>query len=123
RRGGGRPVARRAGRKLLHGPAVAGRVAEEDERAPGELLNLTDRRPASGKLRARGLRVGDHQLESLDGARPHAAEPRAQGNRTVRAGGRELDEADLIADHVVMVRVETDLLRVEVFRAVHVRDG
>ena len=32
---------------LLHGPAVAVRIAEEDERAPGELLDLATSTPRS----------------------------------------------------------------------------
>ncbi len=42
---------------LLHGPAVAVRVAEEDEAAPGEVLHLAHLDPASRQLRVRGLDV------------------------------------------------------------------
>jgi hypothetical protein len=38
-------------------------------------------------------------------------------------GGVNLDEANLVADLVVMVRVEAGLLGVEGLRAVHVRHG
>src|SRR5712691_4174330 len=60
---------------LLHGPAVAVRVVEEDERAPVKLLDLTDVDPASDELRTRRVYVRDHQLQALDGARRHVPEP------------------------------------------------
>ena len=47
----------RAGRQLLYGPAVAVRVAEEDERAPGELLDLTDLHAPLHELGTRGVDV------------------------------------------------------------------
>jgi hypothetical protein len=46
--------------------------------------------------------VGHHHLQALHRARPHAAEPRSEGDRASRPGGRQLDETDLIADPVVM---------------------
>jgi hypothetical protein len=62
------PVYRAQSRELfasgyrLYGPAVAVRVAEEDERAPRELLDLADVDPALDELRTRGVYVRDHQL-------------------------------------------------------------
>ena len=54
---------------LLHGPAIAVRIAEEDERAPVELLHLADIRPSLGELRTRCVYVRDDQLHTLDRAR------------------------------------------------------
>jgi hypothetical protein len=51
-----------ARRYLLHGPAVPVRVAEEDERAPVELLDLADLDPTLNEFGARGLYVLDYQL-------------------------------------------------------------
>ncbi len=48
---------RLARRNLLHGPAVAVRVAEEDEPAPREVLHLTDLHPALDELGASGVDV------------------------------------------------------------------
>ena len=41
-----------AGRNMLHGPAVAVRVAEENELAPGEILHLADLHAALQQLSA-----------------------------------------------------------------------
>jgi len=42
---------------LLHSPAVAVRIAEEDERAPSELPDLADINPPLDELRTRGIDV------------------------------------------------------------------
>src|SRR4029434_7610880 len=47
----------------------------------------------------------------------------AQGDRAGRAGRGELDEAEVVADMVVVVGVEADLLGVEALGPVHVGDG
>src|SRR5437667_2137120 len=95
---------------LLHGPTVAVRIAEEDEGAPVEFLDVTHLDPALDELRTRGVDVRDDQLQALHGARPHVAKPSPQGDRASRPGRRELDEANLIADLVVMVRMEPGLV-------------
>jgi hypothetical protein len=46
-----------AGGQLLHGPAVAVRIAEEDERAPVELLDFADLDPTLNEFGACGLYV------------------------------------------------------------------
>src|SRR3712207_5105672 len=51
--------------QLLHGPAVPVRIPEEDELAPGELLDLARLDPALYQLGARGLDVRHVQLEAL----------------------------------------------------------
>ena len=117
-----REAFRLASRNRLDGPAVSVRVAEEDERAPRELLHLADLDPAGDELRMRSVNVGHHQLQALDRARRHVAEPRSDRDRAARPGRRQLDEADLVADLVVVVGVEADLLGVESLRAVDVRD-
>src|SRR5688572_832675 len=109
---------------LLYGPAVAVRIVEEDERAPVELLDLADLDPSFDELRMCRMDVRDHELKTLGGARPHVATKAGpKGDRAGRPGRRELDEPDLIADPMVMVRMEADLLGVERLRPVHVRDG
>src|SRR5437867_3045214 len=110
----------RASGDLLHGPTVAVRIAEEDERSPIEFLDLTDIDSTLDELFTGGVDVRNHQLKPLDGAGRHPAQPGPQGDRTGRSGRRELDEADRIADLVVMIGIEAGLLRVEGLRAVHI---
>src|SRR6266511_336102 len=52
--------------------------------------------------------------------RPQAG---ADGDGAGRTGWRELHEAHLVADRVVVVQVKADLVDVEILGAVHVRDG
>ena len=80
--GGSRPRSA-AGRKFLHGPGIAVRIAEEDERAPREILNLADRHAPSGEFAAGRLDVGHGQLHAVHGAwrRVHDA-----GTQRDRAG-------------------------------------
>src|SRR5215469_3231038 len=92
-----------AGGYLLHGPAVAVRVGEEDERPPGKLLDFAHLHAPRGQLVAGLADVGDHQLQALDRAGRRVHEPPAHGDRAGRAGGRELHEADLVAHCVVVV--------------------
>src|ERR671920_2126990 len=108
--------------QLLYGPAVAVRIAEEDERAPVEVLHLAYLDPALDQLGTRGPDVRDDELQALDRARRRVDDPGSQGDRAGRSGRRQLDKANLIADPVVVVRVEADLLGVERLGAVHVRD-
>ena len=58
-----------AGRDLLYGPAVAVGVAEEDERAPVELLDLADIYPPLHELLPRCRHVRDDNLQALHRAR------------------------------------------------------
>src|SRR5438552_3028090 len=51
--------------KLLHGPGVAVRIAEVDERAPGLHVHLTHVHAAPGELRPGFPDVGDHELQAL----------------------------------------------------------
>src|SRR4051812_18606289 len=86
---------------LLHRPAVAVRVAEEDEPSPREVLDVADLHPAAGELRSRGLNVVDDELQALRGARRRVDEALPDRDRAGRAGRRQLDEPDLVADAVV----------------------
>jgi hypothetical protein len=49
---------------LLHGPAVAVRIAEKHEQAPGEILDLADVHPPLHELGTGGFYVGDNQLNA-----------------------------------------------------------
>src|SRR3954470_3975417 len=106
--------------RLLHRPAVAVGVAEEDEPAPVEVLHIADLDTAPGQLLARRFRIVHAELEALDGPRPHLAQPGADRDRAGGARWRELHESDGIADHVIVVRVEAGLLGVEGLGPVHV---
>src|SRR5438309_11550703 len=55
-----------AGGQLLHGPAVSVRIAEEDERAPVEFLDVAHLDPAPEELRTGAVDVRDHDLEAPD---------------------------------------------------------
>ena len=108
---------------LLDGPAVAVGVGEEDEAAPGEVLDLAGLDAAVEELGAGGVDVGDDQLETGHRAGLGVREAGAQGDRAGRAGRGELDKAEVVADLVVVVGVEADLLGVEPLGPVHVADG
>src|SRR5207244_8851136 len=112
-----------AGMYLLHRPAVAIRVAKEDERAPGKLLDLAHLDAPPDQLRPGGVDVGHDQLEALGGARRRVDESFPQGNRAGRPRRCQLHEPDFIADRLVVVRIEADLLRIEGLGAVDVRNG
>lgn len=71
---------------------------------------------------ARRLDVVDHHLHALQRTRRVVRDARAQADRAGRSLGRELDEAEVVADVVVVVGVEADLL-VERLGAVDVRHG
>src|SRR3954469_15898816 len=100
-------------RDLLHGPAVSVGVLEEDEPPPRELLDLAGLHAALEEVRAGGVGVGDDELQALDRARLGLHDPGADRDRARRARGRELHEAHLVADAVVVVGVEADLIDVE----------
>jgi hypothetical protein len=74
---------------LLDRPAVAVRVAKEHERAPREVLDLADVDAAARELGVRGLDVGDHELESLNGPRGRIGDalPLPDRDRACRARG------------------------------------
>src|SRR5256884_538113 len=109
---------------LLHGPAVAVRVAEVDEAAPGELLDLADVHSPLLQLVVGRLGVRDDDLESRDGAGRRVGEALAQRDGAGRAAGRELAEAEMLPAGPTDVGVEAPLLgeeRLSGFAAVRAR--
>jgi dihydrofolate reductase len=135
KRADGRPGRLAAGRDLLHGPAVAVRVAEEDEAdvverigLRGEVLahhlDLADLHPSPSELGMGRPDVRDHELQALERARCHVRDdPLTDDDRAARSGRGELDDPVALAHRGVVVDVEAELLGVEGLRAVHVRDG
>src|SRR5918997_7200861 len=126
-----------AGGYLLHGPAVAVRVGEEDEpdvvqvlplsgraRSRGaDHLDLADLHPALDKPDTSRADVIDHQLQALERAGGHVHDALSYYDRATRPRRGQLHDAELLADLGVVVDVEPQLLGVERFGAVHVRDG
>src|SRR5258705_6516020 len=100
-------------RELLDGPAVAVRVAEVDERAPGLDVDLADPDAASRELVVRGLDVLDDELEAAHRAGLGFGEADAHGDGARRAGRRELDETELRVHGRVVVEVEPGLVHPE----------
>src|SRR5918997_30422 len=126
-----------AGGYLLHGPAVAVRVAEEDEpdvvqvlplsgraRSRGaDHLDLADLHPPLDQPGPRRVDVIDHQLQALERAGGHIYETFAYYDRATRPRRGQLHDVVALADLGVVVDVESQLLCVERFGAIHVRDG
>src|SRR3712207_4327980 len=114
---------------LLHGPAVAVRVAEEHEpdvvecrpaltqriRAAAQRLDLADLDSALDELRVCLSDVRDDQLEALEGAWRHVRnDALADHGRAAGARRRQLDEPVARARRVdVVVKVEAELVGVE----------
>src|SRR5207302_11499742 len=84
--------------------------------------DLADFNASSEELSARRVDVRDHELQALDGARLHVREPAAQRDGAGRPWRGQLHEADLVADLVVVVGVEADLLGVEGLCSIDIRD-
>src|SRR5687767_8577636 len=112
-----------AQRELLDRPAIAVRIAEEDEPSPREVADVGHVHASAGQLLARRLDVGHDQLQALDRAGRLRRHVLADPDRAARAGWRQLDEPQLIVDGVVLVEVEPGLIAVERDRSVQVRDG
>jgi hypothetical protein len=66
----------RRSKNLLHRPAVAVRIAEKDEQATGEVLDLAYVHPPFHELGTSGLYVRDDQLNALEGTRLRPHDPR-----------------------------------------------
>ena len=136
------------GRDLLEQPAVAVRITERGERAVAAMLGIRTADPdppkqiglvragvhavavehfadldaAIEQLFAGGLDVGDDQVQALGGAGRRRGDVLAEDDRAPGAGRRELDHAEVFT--VVVVGVEPPPeLRVELLRAVDIRDG
>ena len=109
--------------QLLDGPGVAVGVAEPGEPAPGQVLHWTGLDAARDQVRIDRVGVVDHDLQPLDRAGRRVSQTEAERDRRGRAGRRQLDEPDLIADRDVVVGDETDLVDVERLGRVDVGDG
>ena len=123
---GGLPVAIAAGThrpvgELLQRPAVAVGIGEVDEAAPRLLVDIAGLDPSPGEFGTDLVGVGDDHLEVVQRARRERGQPFADGDRAARAGRRELHEADVVADRVVLIGVESDA-HVEVLGTVDVGD-
>jgi hypothetical protein len=71
----------------------------------------------------RRLDVRDHHLQTLHGPGLGIGEAETEGDRARRPRRCQLDEAELVADPVVVIRVEADLVDVERLRPIDVRHG
>lgn len=112
-----------AGSNLLEGPAIAVGVAEEDERAPRHVLNVADLDSTLLQLRVHRLDIGHDHLQPFERSGRHRGQAGADGDRAGRAGRGELHEAEVGIHLMIVIRVEAELLGVEVLGAIHVRDG
>ena len=132
-------------RDLLQQPAVAVRVAERGEGAVAAVVgrrarstrpravglelgarllgveHLADLDAAGGELVARGLDVGDDQVEALGRARRGRGDLRAELDRAPRAGRRELDDPEAVVEGEVGVEPPAEA-RVERLGAIDVGD-
>jgi MFS transporter, MHS family, shikimate and dehydroshikimate transport protein len=80
--------------------------------------------PTFARLKETGVQARiDDDLHTLDRARLRLRDPGPYRYRAGRPGRRQLNEANLVADPVVVVRVEAGLVGVEGLRPVHVRYG
>jgi len=111
-----------ARRQLLHRPFVAVWIAEVDERAPGERLDLADIQSALQELGARCLNVRHDELH-LSAAGRRIGDADAEHDRTCRARRGELNESKVLAHLVVMVGVKAGFLGVKALGPIHVGDG
>ena len=121
-------------RALLDGPAVAVRVAEEEERVPVVALAVRearavvvpdgrDRDAPAGEERVGGVDVRHAQLEALEGPRRHLRQSRSDRDRASRALRRHLDDPEVLVGRMVDVDREPHLVRVEGLGPVHVGHG
>src|SRR4051794_22713055 len=108
---------------FLQRPAVAVGIGEVHEATPRLLVDRADRDPSGRQLSPRGIGVGDHRQQALLRSRSHLRDALADHDRARRARRRELHEAQFVADALVVVGVEPDLVDVEGLGAVDVGDG
>src|SRR5438067_4957498 len=87
------------------------------------MLNLAGLDAPLDQLRPGGVDVRDDHLHALHGPRLRVHESFADSDRASRPGRRQLDEANLRVDDLVVVRVEADLLGIKGLCAVYVGDG
>ena len=85
-----------ARRDLLHGPAVAVGVAEEEEAAPREVLDVAGLGAAGAELGPRRLDVVDDELQAVREPGSVSTTPGPDGDGARRPGRRELHEANVL---------------------------
>src|SRR3954447_4335566 len=113
-----------AGRQLLQRPEVAVRVGEPDEGPPRLDVDLAGIDSVGEQVGARLRGIIDHDLDSALSAGRHVhAQPLTERDGAGRARWSQLDETQLLADSLVEVGVEADLVDVERLGAVDVGDG
>src|SRR3989442_1534313 len=113
--------------ELLHGPGVAVRVAEAEERAAVAWVehgDLAAFHAAVEQLASCRFRVRDHELQAAYRTGRHVAlgGQVAEYDRTARAVRGQLDDMHLFSPCVV-IELEADLVTVELGRMVDVADG
>ena len=90
----------------------------------GEVVHLPHVHTVPGELRARGLNVVDDEVHpTVRTGRAGGTNTLADGDRTRRSRRSHLHNAEVVADFVVDVEVEADLLRIEVLGPIDVRHG
>src|ERR1700680_497995 len=107
---------------LLNPPGVAVGIGEEDEPAPRERLDLAGINPAFEELFPGGVGIVYDQLQPLDRAGLHPVNAARQRDRARRTRWRQLHEAHLVADLMVVFGVEPGALGVERLGPVNVGD-
>ena len=107
--------------QLLKRPPVAVRVGEVDEAAPRLLVHLAGLDPALEQLGADGVGVGHDHHQVVQGPGRHLGQTLAERDRAAGPGRGHLDEAEVLADRVVVVGVEPDR-QVELLGPVDVGD-
>ena len=88
----------------------------------GVVEHLADLDSATEQLVAGGLDVGDDQVQALGGAGCRRGDVLAEDDRAPGARRRELDHAQVVTAGEVGVEPPPEL-RVELLRAVDIRDG
>src|SRR5215211_888107 len=114
--------------ELLEGPGVAVGVLEVgvgDGRLAGgaHVLDLADLDAALQELGPGGVDVVHHQVEGLDRAGGGVDDADPDADRAGRAGRGQLHDPEAVAEALVEVGVEPDLLGVEGLGPVDVADG
>jgi hypothetical protein len=94
-----------------------------DEAAPRLVVDRRHLDAAPDQLASGGLDIRNDNLEPSHGSRFDGGEAGADRDGAGGSGRGQLDEAQLLVDLVVVIRVETDLIDVEGLGAIDVGDG
>src|SRR3954452_10956851 len=122
---------------FLHEPDVAVGTGEVEERrvappfgidavgaaARSEVVGITRCDAALDELRMRSLDVRDAQVEALERAGLHLADSGPDRDRARGAGRRHLHDPEVLPRARVDLEAEAELVEVERFRTVDVRNG